>query len=44
MEQVSYYQAEVSALAELVLSIDDSDLFIHTPFKQWTINDVIGHL
>ena len=44
MEQVSYYQAEVEALSELISTIDDNGLFIETPFKRWTINDVIGHL
>ena len=44
VEQVSFYQTEVNTLFELILSIDDKDLFIETPFKYWTINDVIGHL
>lgn len=44
MEQASYYKAEVNALSELLSSIQDDDLLIETPFKQWTIDDVIGHL
>lgn len=44
MEQASYYQAEVNVLAELLSSIQEGDLLIETPFKRWTINDVIGHL
>jgi uncharacterized protein (TIGR03084 family) len=44
MKQASYYQKEVNALSALLSSIDDEDLYIKTPFKQWTINDVIGHL
>ena len=44
MQKISHYQAEVSALSELISSIDDDDLFKETSFKNWTINDVIGHL
>ena len=44
MEQVSYYELEVNALYRLLSNIDDDSLHIVTPFKRWTINDVIGHL
>ncbi len=44
MQQAEDYRAEVQALADLVDPLADADFDIRTQFRDWTINDVIGHL
>ncbi len=44
MQQAYDFRTESDALHALVASLSDSELTQKTAFKDWTINDVIGHL
>ena len=44
MQQADDFLAESEALHELINQLDDSQLKQTTAFKDWTLNDVVGHL
>ena len=44
MQTAEDFRSETRALAELLDPIRDEDFNIRTQFKDWTINDILGHL
>ena len=44
MQQAQDFREESRALAALIEPLTDADFQRVTLFKQWTINDVLGHL
>ncbi len=44
MQQATDFLEECHALSKILEPLSDSDFERHTQFKDWTINDVIGHL
>lgn len=44
MEQAEHYQSEADALFQLLDTLSTADFTTPTSFKQWSIEDIIGHL
>lgn len=44
MKQAEDFREEANVLAEVLAPLKDADYHTETLFKNWTINDVIGHL
>ncbi|MEL7463743.1 MAG: TIGR03084 family metal-binding protein [Pseudomonadota bacterium] len=44
MQQAEDYRAEARALHAVIADLTDADFAAVTQFKDWTLNDVIGHL
>jgi len=44
LQQVRDLKEEGDELYELLVTLEESDWARHTPFKNWTVNDVVGHL